>query len=53
MITGFLMIILLLVFLYFKTNTQGKIKLNYILIILALAGLATWSYTSFQTGGLD
>jgi hypothetical protein len=52
MITGFLMIILLLVFLYFKSNTKGKVKLSYILIILALAGSATWSYTSFQTGGL-
>ncbi|MBQ0908382.1 O-antigen ligase family protein [Flavobacterium sp. F-328] len=52
MITGFLMIILLLVFLYFKSNTKGKVKLSYILIILALAGSATWSYTSLQTGGL-
>ncbi len=52
MITGFLMIILLLVFLYFKSNTKGKVKLSYILVILALAGSATWSYTSLQTGGL-
>lgn len=52
MITGFLMIALLLLFLYFKSNTRGKIKLNYIFIFVVLASFATWSYTSFQTGGL-
>lgn len=52
MITGFLMIVLLLLFLYFKSNTRGKIKLNYIFIFVVLASFATWSYTSFQTGGL-
>lgn len=52
MITGFLMIILLLLFLYFKSNGQGKIKLNYIFIAITILSLATWSYTSFQTGGL-
>lgn len=52
MITGFLMIVLLLLFLYFKSNGQGKIKLNYIFIAITILSLATWSYTSFQTGGL-
>ena len=52
MITGFLMIFLLLLFLYFKSNGQGKIKLNYIFAFLIVASFATWSYTSFQTGGL-
>lgn len=52
MITGFLMIVLLLLFLYFKSNTRGKIKLNYIFIFVVLASFGTWSYTSFQTGGL-
>ncbi|MDD5151443.1 MAG: O-antigen ligase family protein [Flavobacterium sp.] len=52
MITGFLMIILLLVFLYFKTNYTGRVKLNYIIVFVSLAMMATWTYTSFQTGGL-
>jgi hypothetical protein len=52
MITGFLMIALLLFFLYFKSNFAGKVKLNYIIVLLVVALIATWSYTSFQTGGL-
>lgn len=52
MITGFLMIALLLFFLYFKSNFAGRVKLNYVIVLLAVALIATWSYTSFQTGGL-
>jgi hypothetical protein len=52
MITGFLMIVLLLSFLYFKSNYRGKVKLNYIIVIISLAMMAVWGYTSFQTGGL-
>ncbi|MFV8392927.1 O-antigen ligase family protein [Flavobacterium sp. LB2P6] len=52
MITGFLMIVLLLVFLYFKSNFSGRVKLNYIIVLLVMAIFATWTYTSFQTGGL-
>jgi hypothetical protein len=52
MITGFLMVVLLLLFLYFKSNYRGKVKLNYIVVIIALAMISIWGYTSFQTGGL-
>jgi hypothetical protein len=52
MITGFLMIILLLLFLYFKSNYRGRVKLNYVIVFITLAMMATWGYTSFQTGGL-
>ena len=52
MITGFLMIVLLLLFLYFKSNFGGRVKLNYIIVLLVFAMFATWTYTSFQTGGL-
>lgn len=52
MITGFIMIILLLLFLYFKSNYRGKVKLNYIIVFVTLAMMATWGYTSYQTGGL-
>ena len=52
MITGFLMVVLLVAFLYFKSNFGGRVKLNYIIVLLMIALLATWTYTSFQTGGL-
>jgi hypothetical protein len=52
MITGFLMIILLLLFLYAKSNYAGKVKLHYIIVFIGVAMVATWTYTSFQTGGL-
>lgn len=52
MITGFLMILLLLVFLYFKTNGGGKVKLGSIMVLITVALVSAWSYTSFQTDGL-
>jgi hypothetical protein len=52
MITGFLMILLLLFFLYYKSNYTGRVKLNYIIVFIAVAIIATWTYISFQTGGL-
>lgn len=52
MVTGFLMILLLLLFLYSKSNYTGRVKLNYIMVFITVAMVATWTYTSFQTGGL-
>ena len=52
MVTGFLMILLLLLFLYYKSNYKGRVKLNYVMVFIAIAMVATWAYTSFQTGGL-
>ncbi|WP_310559765.1 O-antigen ligase family protein [Flavobacterium sp.] len=52
MITGFLMIVLLLFFLYTKSNFAGRIKLNYLIVLFAVTMIATWTYTSFQTRGL-
>jgi hypothetical protein len=52
MITGFLMIVLLLSFLYLKSNFRGRVKLNYIVVGIVLAMMVTWTYTSYQTGGL-
>ncbi|WP_418263855.1 O-antigen ligase family protein [Flavobacterium faecale] len=52
MLTGLLMIVSLLLFLYVKTNFRGKVKLNYILGLMAMAMIVTWIYSSFQTGGL-
>ena len=52
MITGFLMIFLLLFFLYTKSNFRGRVKLNYVVVLIGVALIATWGYTSFQTNGL-
>lgn len=52
MITGFLMILLLLFFLYKKSNFNGRVKLNYLITLIAITMIAVWTYTSFQTGGL-
>ena len=52
MITGLLMIILLLLFLYTKSNFTGRVKLNYTIVFIGVAMVATWAYTSIQTGGL-
>jgi hypothetical protein len=52
MITGLLMIILLLLFLYMKSNFNGRVKLNYLIVLLILTMIVTWGYSSFQTSGL-
>ncbi|WP_291102593.1 MULTISPECIES: O-antigen ligase family protein [unclassified Flavobacterium] len=52
MITGFLMIVLLLLFLYSKSNFNGRVKLNYLILLMAFTMIIVWGYTSFQTGGL-
>ena len=46
------MIVLLLLFLYLKSNFAGRVKLNYLIAMIFLAMIATWGYTSFQTRGL-
>jgi hypothetical protein len=52
MITGFLMIVLLVLFLYYKSNYRGRVKLGFVFVLIAFAMLLTWGYTSLQTGGL-
>jgi hypothetical protein len=52
MVTGLLMIILLILFLYTKSNFAGRVKLNYLIALVFIAMVTTWGYTSFQTGGL-
>ena len=52
MITGFFMIVLLLFFLYFKSNSKGRLKLNILSILLFVALGSVWSYSSHQTSGL-
>jgi hypothetical protein len=51
MITGVAMVLLLLIFLYYKVNGSGKQKMRVILF-WNFAVLGTWFYSSYQTGGL-
>jgi hypothetical protein len=52
MITGVAMVLLLLIFLYYKVNGSGKQKMRVILFFGIFAVLGTWFYSSYQTGGL-
>lgn len=52
MMTGFIMLSILIVITYFKINSNARIKMNYVLIAILTVLLATWLYTSNQTGGL-
>ena len=52
MMTGFLMIIVLLFFIYSGTKSSVKQRLNIVFISLLATMVLTWLYTSSQTGGL-
>jgi hypothetical protein len=52
MITGVLMLCLLLLFLYQKSNFKGRVKLSYIMILIGVTILVGWIFTAAQTGGL-
>jgi len=52
MLTGFIMIIILLAYLFLKTKSYGRFNLSRILIFMSIAFFMTWGYTSNQTGGL-
>jgi len=52
MVTGFIMILLLLVYLYFNTKSHARYNLTRFFIFIFIASFVTWLYTSNQTGGL-
>lgn len=52
MLTGFVMIIILVFYLFIKTKDRGKSNLYRLLIFMSISFFATWLYTSNQTGGL-
>ncbi|MFZ4105861.1 O-antigen ligase family protein [Flavobacterium sp.] len=52
MMTGFAMIGIFIFLIYFHSRHSGKIKLNYLIIIMSVLFFLTWSYTSFLTDGL-
>ena len=52
MVTGFVMILVFVFYLFIKTKNQGKYNLYRLIIFMSIAFIATWLYTSDQTGGL-
>lgn len=52
MITGFVMIIILLFYVYFNSKDVGKIKLNYLFFFVTIAMITVWLFTSYVTDGL-
>lgn len=52
MMTGFVMMAIFMFFMYINSKNQGKVKLNYLIIIITLVLSSTWIYTSIQTEGL-
>lgn len=52
MMTGFVMILILLVFIYKNTASKGRYKLNMLFAFVLILFTITWIYTSSQTGGL-
>lgn len=51
-ITGFVMILLVLLAAYFFTNSTGKRKLIWIAVLSGIMALGVWSYSVIQTSGL-
>lgn len=52
MITGLIMILIFMFFLYLKTKKTGQYKLNIFLVFFIMCFTFVWFYTSNQTGGL-
>jgi hypothetical protein len=52
MLTGFAMILVLLLFVYINMNSVKRLKLYYMFAIMSIAVILTWIFTSSQTEGL-
>ncbi len=52
MVTGFIMIIFFLGYIYINSKSRGKYNLYRLLIFMTFAFLVIWMYTSNKTGGL-
>lgn len=52
MITAALMLCLLLLFLYQKSNFNGRVKLIYIMMVIGFTIIVGWIFTASQTSGL-
>lgn len=52
MITGLVMIIVLIFFLNRRIKYHGKVKLNFLILLMSILLIFVWIYSSNQTGGL-
>lgn len=52
MLTGFIMMLVFLFYVYINSKNKGKYKLNYFLGIIIVSMVCVWSFTSYQTNGL-
>ena len=52
MMTGFVMIVVLMVLTYVNSKDIGKIKLNYFFFFVIIAMVTVWLFTSYKTDGL-
>lgn len=52
MITGLVMIIILIFFLNRSIKYHGKVKLNFLILLMSILLIFVWIYSSNQTGGL-
>ena len=52
MVTGFGMIAIFVFIMYLNMQYKGRVKLNYVILIMALLMTSAWMYTSFKTEGL-
>ena len=52
MLTGFVMMLVFLFYIYINSKNKGKYKLNYFLGIIIVAMFCVWTFTSYQTNGL-
>lgn len=52
MITGFVMIVILMFFLFKNASSSGRYKLNLVIVFISIVFCFVWLYTSFQTSGL-
>ena len=52
MMTGFAMMGIFMFFMYLNSKNHGRVKLNYLILIITVVMSVTWIYTSIQTDGL-
>lgn len=51
-VVAVIMVLVFLVLLYFATSLKNKAKISFKMVAVSLAGVAIWSFTIIQTGGL-
>jgi len=51
-VTGFIMIVFVLVAAYFFSNRSGKRKLKWIIFLSIVSGISIWTFSVIQTSGL-